>query len=31
LNDNLIERITLVDDLEFVELAARHQSVQSWF
>lgn len=31
LNGNLIERITLVDDLEFVELAARHQSVQSWF
>lgn len=31
LNNTLTERVTLIDDSQFVELAATHQLVQSWF
>lgn len=31
LNRSIIERVTLIDDLGFVELVASHQAVQSWF
>lgn len=31
LNNRIIKRVTLIDDSEFVELAATHDTVQSWF